>query len=177
MDDVVSLSMFVAAYDNEDAAKEDYEMVQALYYDLGVIDTFDAAIVGKDANGKIKIIKKHEQPTRQMGWVGAGLGFATGLLIALFPAVGLGGSLLTGTTVGAAMGAMLGHFGAGVNRSDLKELGEVLDEGTYGLIVVALTDVSARVEEAIKSATKVVKKELKIDQKDLDKQIKEALKE
>ena len=73
-------------------------------------------------------------------------------------------------------GAMLGHISAGVSRGDLKELGEVLDEGTYGLIVVAVTDVGARVEEAIASAKKVVKKEFKADKKDLDKQIKEALK-
>ncbi len=177
MSDIVNLSVFTAAYDNEDAAKEDYEAVKALYYDLGLMDTFDAAIVGKDANGKMKVIKKHEQPTRQMGWAGAGLGFATGLLVALFPAVGLGGALLTGTAAGAAMGAMLGHVSAGVSRGDLKELGEVLDDGTYGLVVVAVTDVGARVEEAIASAKKVVKKEFKADKKDLDKQIKEALKD
>lgn len=178
MSDIVNLSVFTAAYDNEDAAKEDYEAVKAIYYDLGLMDTFDAAIVEKDGNGKMKVISKHEQPTRQMGWAGAGLGLAAGLLVALFPAVALTGSLLAGTTAaGAAMGAMLGHIAAGVSRGDLKELGEVLDEGTYGLIVVAVTDVGARVQEAISSAKKVATKEFKADKKDLDKQIKKALKE
>ncbi|MEA1891226.1 MAG: DUF1269 domain-containing protein [Campylobacterota bacterium] len=176
MSDIVSLSLFTATYDNEDAAKKDYESVKALYYDMGLIDTFDAAIVEKDENGNMKVISKHEQPTRQMGWAGAGLGLASGLLVALFPAVALSGALVLGTTAtGAALGAVVGHIGAGMSRSDLKELGEVLDEGKYGLLVVALTDVGEKIKEVLKYAQKIESKEFKADQKELDKEIKEAL--
>lgn len=57
-----------------------------LYYGTDLIDTFDAAVIAKKDNGKVKIYKKHEQPTRHGGWTGAGWGLATGLGIALFPA-------------------------------------------------------------------------------------------
>jgi hypothetical protein len=45
-------------------------------------------------NGKVKILEKHEQPTRKGGWRGAGIGLATGVAIALFPAAAIGGGLL-----------------------------------------------------------------------------------
>ena len=131
-------------------------------------------MIGKNAKGKVKIISKHEQPTRQAGWAGAGLGLAAGLTAALFPAVALTGSLLAGSAAtGAAFGALLGHLEGGISRSDLKDLGDVLDDGEYGLIVVAATDVTARVQDAITSAQKVVKKELKTNQKALDKEMKD----
>jgi uncharacterized membrane protein len=176
MSDVVNLSVFTSTYDTKDAAISDYDAVKKLYYDLDLMDTFDAAIVEMTEKGKVKIIKKHEQLTRQAGWAGAGLGLATGLVVSLFPAVALTGALaLESTVVGAAMGAMVGHVSGGMSRSTIKELGEVLDEGTYGLLVIAVTDVSDRVESAITSATKVIKKDLKTDKKDLDKEIKKAL--
>ena len=177
MSNYIKLSVFTASYNNEDAAKEDYEAVKALYYGLGVMDTFDAAVIEKNAKGKVTIIKKHEQPTRQAGWAGASLGLAAGLTVALFPAVALTGGLMAGAAAtGAAMGAVIGHVAGGMSRGDLKELGQVLDEGEYGLLVVAATDVGARVQETITSAAKVVKKELKADKKNLDKEITEALK-
>ena len=182
MSDVINLSVFTATYDDKGSAKDDYEAVKALYYDLGLMDTFDAAIIKKNAKGKVKLVSKHEQPTRQAGWAGAGLGLATGLVVALFPAVALPGALVAGATAaGAALGTMVGHVSAGLSRGDLKKLGEVLDEGEYGLLVIAATDVSSRVQKAISSATKVAKKDLKVDKKEykadkkkLDKEIKKA---
>jgi uncharacterized membrane protein len=176
MSDVINLSVFTSTYDTKEAAENDYEAVKALYYDLDVMDTFDAAILEMTEKGKVKIIKKHEQPTRQAGWAGAGLGLATGLVVSLFPAVALTGVLAAeATAAGAAMGAMIGHVAGGMSRSDLKDLGEILDDGSYGLLVIAETDVSDRVKSAISGATDLVEKDLKADKKDLDKQIKKAI--
>jgi len=50
-----------------------------------------------------------------------------------------------------------------MKRSDLKDLGEVLDNGTSGLVVVAATDVEAKVEAAITRAKKRVKAQLQAD--------------
>ena len=80
------LVLFGARYDSAEAAERDYDAVKSLYYDMKIIDTFDAAILNKDENGKVTIVKKHEQPTRSGGWRGAGIGLATGAVIALFPA-------------------------------------------------------------------------------------------
>jgi hypothetical protein len=177
MSDIINLSVFTATYSDKASAENDYEAVKALYYDLDIMDTFDAAVIEKDEKDTVKVVNTHEQPTRQDAWAGAGLGLAAALVVALFPAVALTGALVLGSTAtGAAVGAMVGHLSAGMNRGDLKELGEALDKGEYGLIVIAVTDVSARVNEAISSAKHIVKKDLKANKKELDKEIREALK-
>ena len=50
-----------------------------------------------------------------------------------------------------------------MSRHDLKELGEHLDKGQAGLIVVGVSDVEAKIQSAMKNAEKVEKKELKAD--------------
>ncbi|HAN47414.1 MAG TPA: hypothetical protein DCQ20_00810, partial [Nitrospira sp.] len=75
----------------------------------------------------------------------------------------------------AITGALAGHVVGGMSRSDLKEVGESLDNGQAGLVVIAATDVSARVASALKSASKVISKQVKADQKELDKEVKAAL--
>ncbi|MEN0072111.1 MAG: hypothetical protein AAGC63_14105, partial [Propionicimonas sp.] len=66
--------LYAAEYSSLEDAEADYEAVKDLYYELGLVDTFDAAVIEKRDDGKVKIVKKHEQPTRKGGWVGAGLG-------------------------------------------------------------------------------------------------------
>ena len=78
--------------------------------------------------------------------LGGGVGLATGLVIALFPAAAIGGGLLAATTTGGAvLGAVAGHAAGGMSRHDLKELGEQLDSGTVGLVVVGVSDMGAKI--------------------------------
>jgi uncharacterized membrane protein len=158
-------------YDSEADAIADYDEVHKLYTDAGIIDTYDAAVLTRKADGKVEIVKKVEMPTRQGAVAGLGLGLAAGALVALFPAIGLGAALLGGGAIGAGTGAIAGHMVGGMSRSDLKELGELLDEGTSGLVVVAATDVEARVEEATKRAKKRAKANLQADTDALKKEI------
>jgi uncharacterized membrane protein len=73
-------------YGAEADAIADFNAVRKLYTDLGVIDTYDAAVLTRKSDGKVKIVKRVEEPTRQGGAVGLGVGLATGALVALFPA-------------------------------------------------------------------------------------------
>ena len=101
--------------------------------------------------------------------LGGGVGLATGLVIVLFPAAAVGGGLLLGATgTGALLGALAGHAAAGMSRSDLKDLGESLDEGEAGLVVVAVSDMGAKVRSAMKRARKIEEKQLKSDQEELE---------
>jgi uncharacterized membrane protein len=175
MADYDTYMLFGAVYTSQDAAQLDYDAVKALYYEWNLMDTFDAAIVSKRKDGKVKIVKKHEQPTRQGAWRGAGIGLAAGAVIALFPAAAIGSGLLAGTTgAGAAMGAIAGHVSMGMSRSDLKEVGEELDEGETGLIVVAATDVAGRVEQAVKNASKLIQAQVKANEDALIDEIRQA---
>ena len=98
-------------------------------------------------------------------------------MIALFPAAAIGGGLLLGTTgAGALLGSLAGHAAAGMSRGDLKDLGESLDEGEAGLVVVAVSDMEAKVRAAMKRARKIEEKQLKADQKQLEADASEAQK-
>jgi len=155
---------YVGVYDNPADADTDYEAIKDLHSKEGLIDAYDAAVVVRRADGKVKITKKHETPTRAGGVLGAGAGLATGLVIALFPIAAIGGGLLAvATGGGAVLGAVAGHAAAGMSRKDLKELGEHLDTGQAGLVVVAVSDMEAKVERAMKQARKIEARELKAD--------------
>ena len=89
---------------------------------------------------------------------------ATGLVVALFPFAAIGGGLLAvATGGGAVLGAVAGHAAAGMSRKDLKELGEHLDAGQAGLVVVAVLDRGAEIERAMKQARKIEARQLKAD--------------
>src|SRR6516165_2643398 len=156
--------VYVGVYDHPADADTDYEAVKDLHTKAGLIDAYDAAVVERRADGKVKITKKHETPTRVGGVMGAGVGLATGLVVVLFPFAAIGGGLLAATTAGGAvLGAVAGHAAAGMSRHDLKELGEHLDAGQAGLVVVGVSDMGAKIERAMKKAKKVEARELKAD--------------
>jgi len=159
-----TLMVFVGVYDKVHDAEADYQLVKDLHTEANLIDAYDAAVVERREDGKAKIVKKHETPTRVGGVLGGGMGLATGLVVALFPFAAVGGGLLVGTTAGGAiLGAVAGHAAAGMSRHDLKELGEHLDAGTAGLIVVAVSDMGAKVEKAMERAKKIEQKQLEAD--------------
>jgi uncharacterized membrane protein len=156
--------VYAGVYANVDAAIADYNAVKDLHRQDDLIEAYDAAVIEKTDKGKVKIVKKHETPTRAGGVGGAGIGLATGLVVALFPAAAIGTGLLAATTgAGAALGAWAGHAAAGMRRSDLKELGERLDAGEAGLVVVALAELAADVDGAMVQATEIDKRELEVD--------------
>ena len=166
---------YIGVYGSVDDALADYDAVKELHVELGLIDAYDAAVIERKDSGKVKIVKKHETPTRVGGVLGGGVGLATGLVIALFPAAAIGTGLLAGTTAGGALlGSVAGHAAAGMSRSDLKELGEGLDAGEAGLVVVAVADMEAKIDKALKRAEKIETKELKADEKAIEAEAKAA---
>jgi len=172
----MSLDTFVVLanqYNTETDALADYDDVRKLYTDTGIIDTYDAAVLTRKSNRKVEIVKRTEEPTRQGAARGFVVGLAVGAVIALFPAagVGLAAGLLGGGAIGAGAGAVAGHVVGGMKRSDLKDLGELLDDGTSGLVVVAASDVEAKVEAAITRAKKRAKAQLQADTDALKKDI------
>ena len=164
-----TLIAYVGVYDNVAEAEADYDLVKELHVEAGLIDAYDAAVIERREGGKTKIVKKHETPTRVGGVLGGGVGLATGLVVALFPFAAVGGGLLAAATGGGALlGAVAGHAAAGMSRDDLKALGEHLDAGQAGLVVVAVSDMGAKVERAMERAQKVEQRELKADAAEIE---------
>lgn len=167
--------VYVGVYADGAAAQQDYELIKKLHAEAGLIDAYDAAVVEKRDDGKVKIVSKHETPTRVGGVLGGGLGLASGLAVAIFPFAAIGGGLLAATTGGGiALGALAGHAVAGMSRSDLKELGEHLDAGQAGLIVVGVADMGARIEREMRRAEKIQVKELDADLTELERDAQDA---
>ena len=159
--------IFLATYDTEDDAKLDYDAVKELH-SAGVIGTYDAAVITKDADGKIKI-HKHEKPTQHGAWTGVAVGAVVGIL---FPP-----GLIIGAAIGGLAGGTIGHFWKGMSRKDVMELGELMDESSAALLIVGKSKLDKAIDKAITHAVKTVEKEIKADQKELDKEIKQAEKE
>ena len=156
--------IYIGTYPSEAAARDDYGVVKDLHAG-GAVGTYDAAVVTKDDAGKVHV-NKDEMATRHGAWGGAAVGAVVGIL---FPP-----SLIAGAAIGAAAGGVGGHLWRGMSRADVKELGDVIDEGQAALVIVGESKVEQAVEKAGLKAEKHVAKELDVSPKDIDKAVQEA---
>jgi uncharacterized membrane protein len=159
-----SVFIYIGTYPDEASARDDYQIVKDLH-SRGAVGTYDAAVVTKDYDGKVHV-NKDEMPTRHGAWGGAAVGAAIGIL---FPPAIIGTA-----AVGAAVGGVGAHLWRGMSRADVKELGELLDDGQAALLVVGESKVEQAVEKAAAKAEKHVAKELDVSPKDIDNAIQEA---
>jgi uncharacterized membrane protein len=160
-----SMFLYAGDYDSVDDAKADLGALKELHREH-LVGTYDAAVITKDEEGKVKIVDKTEKPTQHGGWAGLAVGAAIGVI---FPP-----SILVSGLVGAGAGALIGHLHGGMSRSDLKEMGEMLDESDAALIVVGEATIERAVEEATQRAKKQMKKEVRAEAKEIEKAIDEA---
>ena len=156
--------LYIGTYPSEAAARDDYEVVKALH-SVEVVGTYDAAVITKDANGKVHV-NKDEMATRHGGWGGAAAGAVVGML---FPPALLGSAL-----VGGAIGAASGHLWRGLSRSDVKELGELIDSGQAALLVVGASTLQKALDDAGLSAEESVARQIDVSTADVDAAIKET---
>jgi uncharacterized membrane protein len=166
-------TLIAGTYALEEDALADYHDVRAVYDQAGYAQadirhptappTFDAAVVSKYTDGKVYIVERVEEPTRQGGAAGLVTGLAAGALVALFPEIAIGPGLAVGGSSGTAIGATAGHVTRGMRRGDLNDLGELLDRGQSGLVVVTEPDLVDRVEAAITRGKDIVHKPVGID--------------
>ena len=102
--------LFIGTYADEAAARDDYAIVKDLHAE-DVVGTYDAAVITKDASGKVHV-NKDEMATRHGGWGGAAAGAVIGIL---FPPAIIGSAV-----VGGAIGGIGGHLWRGLSRSDVR---------------------------------------------------------
>src|SRR6202046_4166745 len=138
--------IYIGTYRNEDAARDDYDVVKDLHA-VGAVGTYDAAVVTKDIAGRVHV-NKDEMATRHGAWGGAAAGAVVGIL---FPP-----SIIATAIVGAAVGGATGHLWRGMSRSDVKEFGEIIDDGQAALVVVGDSTVEAALAKATLKAEKRV---------------------
>jgi uncharacterized membrane protein len=151
-----TLYVMAAAYDDVDGALAAYGAIEGAWRHFSGSHDFDATVVAKDEAGKVQIVRRHDEPTRHGSATGLNWGLAVGAVAALFPAVGILGALAVGAGSGAALGAVAGHASGALSRDDLKALGEVLDRGDAGLVVVYPPEMADRMWDSVGGASSKV---------------------
>ena len=120
--------VFGGIYDSAEAARTDYDNLSRLYADE-VVGPFQAAMVEKRADGKVKVLDTTSTNRPE----GAAVGAAIGALLALiFPP-----AILLTAPIGAGVGAAAGDISKGWTRGDVEKLGERLLPGQTEIIVIA----------------------------------------
>ena len=167
MADDKTLSVIIGQYDTVEDAVEDLGYVLD-NRDEHLYSFFDGAVVSKDENGKVSIVRKHETPVSMGAWGGLVVGAVVGLV---YPP-----ALLELGAVGAATGAIVGHFSRGMSSGDIKELGDSLDEAKAALII-AVDEESAAVTQSIMGrARSITVKPVAAKSSDIDAAIEAAAK-
>jgi len=146
------VALYIAAYDDPDAAKGDFDALKELVK-AGVIFVDVAVLVRRDADGKISVKENaHEVAAGTM------VGAAAGLLIGLiFPP-----AFLASGVVGGAVGAGVGGLVSAHRESEIKkDVEDVLPPGSSGIITLFDITWKPKVDEALSKASK-------IDEEDVD---------
>jgi uncharacterized membrane protein len=157
--------IYIATYPDEISAQEDYQVVKGLHAG-GLVGSYDAAVVTKDAAGKVHE-DKDETATRHGAWWGVAAGATVGVL---FPPAILGAA-----AVGGVIGGVSGHLAKGMSRSRAKELGDFIDPGQAGLIVIGETTVQGAIQGSVTRAEKETAENLDLDPRNIDQTLDQAL--
>lgn len=157
--------MYLAAYEDLEDAKADFETIEAVHKEKW-IGEYEAALFGKEAGDKIKI---YDTVASERGW-GAKVGAITGATIGLlFPP-----AIVASAIGGAGVGALAGQIKRGLKTDDIKALADMLDEGTYGIIMFGFSTIEEGAERFMKRAAKVMKQEVDAQAEEIKRAIDEA---
>ncbi len=159
--------ILVATYPNEMAAREDYTAIKDAHA-AGLVGSYDAAVITKDKHGKVHE-NKDETATRHGAWWGIAAGAAVGVL---FPP-----SILGAAAAGGVIGGVSGHLAKGMSRSRAKELGDFLDPGEAGLVVVGETRLEETIRHSVTRAEKQTAETLDVRPEDVDRVLAGAIRE
>jgi len=119
------LIVYGAAYAEIGEAMKDYQEMQPLYIE-GQMGEFDAAIIVKEPSGMIIVSEADSSGRFKSAGKAAVVGAVLGIV---FPP-----SALAMAAVGGAAGAAM--VSKHLKRSDMKEIGEVLNPGESGIMLV-----------------------------------------
>jgi uncharacterized membrane protein len=132
MDPNTPMTMAAAKYATRPEAVEAFKTIWGARHQ-GDFDHMALAVITKNENGELEV-ERHDSTTKHLGWAGAAIG---GALIVVCPPAGIA-AVATGAGAGAGIGAWVGHFHHQIPKDDIRELGDVLDEGESAIFVVTV---------------------------------------
>jgi uncharacterized membrane protein len=152
----VPVEVIVAAFQSEDGAKEALKELKHAKRQ-GLIKIDDAAVIRKDAKGKLHIKETADMGTGKGAGIGAVIGGVVGLLAG---PVGVG----FGAAAGAAIGGIAAHGDAGIKDERLETIGAGLEPETSAIVAIVehkwVAMVQAQLEE---EASNIMAQQLSAD--------------
>jgi hypothetical protein len=127
------------------------------------------AVLTKDEAGELQV-DRHNSTARKMAWGGAILGAA---LVLVAPPTGLA-AIAAGGGVGAGAGGIVGHFWRNIPKEKVREVGDLLNSGESGLLIVAVNQKGTDIKPLLTNAERSVVVDTKAG--DLDKAFADAVK-
>jgi hypothetical protein len=154
--------VFAGSYESGADAEADFVGIKDAKA-IGLIGKYQSALFEKEADGKVKVLNT-DSTTRTTGakW-GAAVGAVMGVI---FPP-----SLLAGLFWGTAVGALAGNIGKGWGAGDVKALGEALEPGESGIVLVAQATPEVAAKNILKMAAAVEKKQIDENVKEIEAEI------
>ncbi len=135
--------VYAGSYDDGFAAEVDFRDIKAMHKDK-LIGKYDSALFTKEPGGEVDVLNTDSTARTK----GAKWGLATGAVVGLlFPP-----SLIAGLVWGTGIGTLVGHMAKGWSHKDIKELGEVLEVGQTGVVVIAEATPDAVASRILKQA-------------------------
>jgi uncharacterized membrane protein len=160
-------SILAAAYEDVVTARAEYHALEGAYKHVGTSLDFDATVFTRDDDGQVQIVERHDALDKEGTASGLGWGLAAGAIAALFPAIGIVSALAVGGGAGALIGHLTHKASSGISRENLKALGDVLDQGRAGMVVVYGPDMADRVSGSITQASATVRRTTDISVEEL----------
>jgi hypothetical protein len=149
MDGDTPITLAAGKYSDRDAAVEDFKAVWDARGD-GEFDHTAAAVLTKDASGKLQV-ERHDSTAKHLAWGGALAGAAVAVVAPV-----AGASMLATAGVASGAGALVGHFHHNIPKKDVETIGDLLESGQSGLVVVAVNKQGTDIEPLLKNAEKTV---------------------
>jgi uncharacterized membrane protein len=151
------VDLYVAAYDDPDAARGDWDAIKQLAQD-DVIKVDGLVLVSRGADGKINVDDDFHEARKGAGWGAVG-GAVVGLI---FPPALLA-SAAVGAGIGAGAGALLSHGEKQAIKADVED---TLPPNSSGIVAFFEEQWADDVEKALSNASNVTKEKVDGDSAD-----------
>ena len=139
------------------AARDDYEIVKDLHA-TGAVGTHTPPWSRRTRTARCTSTRTRRPPVTVHG-----VARRSAVVGILFPPALIGSAI-----VGAGVGGVGGHLWKGMSRSDVKELGELIDDGEAALLIVGESTLESALDKADLKAEKHIAKELDVSSEDVD---------
>ena len=148
------VELYVAAYDDPDAARGDWDAIKQLAQD-DVIEVDGLVLVSRGADGKIDVDDDFHEARKGAAWGAVG-GAVVGLI---FPPAVLA-SAAVGAGIGAGAGALLSHGDKAEIKADVED---TLPPSSSGIVAIFEEQWADDVQEALSNASNVTKEQVDSD--------------